>query len=506
MRRRVVGLSREEKTKSLLRVTPQRANVGGNHKPSSTKEVGVDDPPLSTDDEDCTDNAGDEASNLSSSSKSRHPQRRTPPPKDQGLHSSSDEAGAEANIASTRFRVAKSRTRKRKATTKDEINESESECPGHLPPAKTRRLGDDSSRGQEPTSSNPYADEFGFIPPPKSAKLKYGKQRPGSSSARSGDKTKQTAAKSRNTDKASTSKPQLKRLPDDRSADLLNSPRRINDRIVRVESPASSPRSPTGRRVTLPSSIDGILPDDSPKKSFKIPANFGDLSPGPGSSKPVAAISFDLSSDLEERDSPSPVAKESAVSPTVAPTVCPWCEQPVDKALLDDFSRGKRMNVRQQTMFCRDHKKQTAMETWRTMKYPEVDWRDLNKRFEAHRSYLLGIVDGNTSHYRRILASKIESGQARSMMKEGNMNPGYYGPRGFKVMCDYLVEEFGELLKRKAVSDRVIAGRGAAAFIQCVLVAELAVRLIRDDMDVSAEDARGILEESKALGEILHDE
>ncbi|RCI11236.1 hypothetical protein L249_7245 [Ophiocordyceps polyrhachis-furcata BCC 54312] len=499
MGRQVIDISHSDQPKPLLRGTSQRANATSNHKLSSIREVGVNDPPLSTDDEDYADNAGDEASNSSTSLKIKHHQRRSTSPNDQGLHSSSDEGGAEADMASTRFRGAQSGTRKRKASTKDKIDESKTKYSDDLPSAKTRRRGDDSPAGQEPTSSNPYVDELVFSLPKKSPKIKYGKQRPG------GNKIKQAAAKSKNTEKASACKPRLERPPDDRSADLLNSPRRINGRITRLKSPVSSPPSPIGR-LTLPSSINGILPDDSPTKNFKVPANFGDLSPGPGSSKPIDAIAFDLSSDLEERNSPSPVANKSAVSPDVAATVCPWCEQPVNKALLDEFSRGKRMNVRQQTIFCRDHKKKTARETWRIMKYPEVDWRGLDKRFEAHRSYLLGIVDGNASHYRKILASKIESGQARSMMKEGNMNPGYYGPRGFKVMCDYLVGEFGGLLKRKAVSDRVIAGRGAAAFIQCVLVAELAVRLIRDDMDVSAEDARGILEESKALGEILHDE
>ncbi|KAM4059467.1 RTC4-like domain-containing protein [Hirsutella rhossiliensis] len=186
-------------------------------------------------------------------------------------------------------------------------------------------------------------------------------------------------------------------------------------------------------------------------------------------------------------------------------TVCPWCGQPVDKMLLDDFSWGKRMNVRLQTRFCRQHKKQTAMETWRAKNYPEVDWEGMDRRFAAHRSFLLGIINGNASHFRSILAQKIKSGQARSMKKEGDMNPGYYGPRGFDLMCDYLVDEFGELLKEKAVDDRVIAGRGSAAFIQTVLVAELAVQLIKDDMGVSAEEARSIMEESKALGEMVHE-
>lgn len=103
-----------------------------------------------------------------------------------------------------------------------------------------------------------------------------------------------------------------------------------------------------------------------------------------------------------------------------------------------------------------------------------------------------------------VLATKVELGKARSMKKEEDVEPGYYGPRGFNLMCDYTVREFGNLLKTKAVDDRVIAGRGSAAFIQCVLVPELAVRLIMEDMGVGSEEARIIMEESKSLGEIVH--
>ena len=164
------------------------------------------------------------------------------------------------------------------------------------------------------------------------------------------------------------------------------------------------------------------------------------------------------------------------------------------------------MNVRQQTRFCQKHKKQKAIETWWANGYPDVDWQDMDRRFSEHHALLLDIVNGKSSHFRSILKEKIQSGQARSMKKEDNLNPGYYGPRGFNLMCDYLVNEFGSLLKERAVDDRVIAGRGSAAFIQSVLVAELAVQLIKDDLHLSVDDARKILEESKALGEMVHEE
>lgn len=188
-------------------------------------------------------------------------------------------------------------------------------------------------------------------------------------------------------------------------------------------------------------------------------------------------------------------------------TLCPWCGDEVDEQLLKDFSRGQRMNVRLQTKFCQTHKKDTAKKTWVSRGYPEIDWDELPVRIVSHYDSLLTIVDGRKSHYRTLLAGKIEAGEARSLKKEDNLNPGYYGPRGFNLMCDHLVRRFSKLLKERAVQDRVISGRGSAAFIQAVLVAELATLLIMDDMiNKSYDEARIIMEESKAIGEIVNEE
>ncbi|KAL5086160.1 hypothetical protein Trisim1_009647 [Trichoderma cf. simile WF8] len=183
---------------------------------------------------------------------------------------------------------------------------------------------------------------------------------------------------------------------------------------------------------------------------------------------------------------------------------CPWCGATVDMKLLKDFSNGKRLNVRLQTKFCEEHRKKSAMATWESKAYPEVEWSTLESRFKKHQTRLLDIINGEESFYRTRLAAKIEQGQGRSMKKEENLNPGYYGPRGFNMMCDYLVKEYSDMLKKKAVHDKVIAGRGSAAFIQAVLVAELGVQLIMEDMLVSPEEARHILEESKPIGDLVH--
>ncbi|KAF4466633.1 hypothetical protein FALBO_6512 [Fusarium albosuccineum] len=250
-------------------------------------------------------------------------------------------------------------------------------------------------------------------------------------------------------------------------------------------------------------------PPQSPKPVFIAHLDDDDMfgnNADPKSSQ--ISLDTDLSSDSEaHRDVSSDEDNEDDLkNPPNTLTQCPWCGDLVPESALKEYSKGKRLNVQMQTRFCRKHKKETAMDTWRERGYPHVDWRNLEGRFDDHRQYLSRVIDGKPSHFRDILAEKIETGQGRSLKKEGNLNPGYYGPRGCKIMCDYLVEEFGELLKEKAVDDRVIAGRGSAAFIQSVLVAELAVQLIMEDMGVSAAEARDIMEESKAVGEMVHEE
>ncbi|KAF5541899.1 RTC4-like domain-containing protein [Fusarium phyllophilum] len=227
------------------------------------------------------------------------------------------------------------------------------------------------------------------------------------------------------------------------------------------------------------------------------------------SNSDIGSISSPVLSDLDELSDTETINEEPLEDKNSLEdrmTKCPWCGDLVSEQALKDYSKGKRLNVQMQTRFCAKHKKETAMDTWRERGYPHVDWSRLEGRLDDHRAYLTKIVNGKQSFFRDILAEKIETGQARSLKKEGNLNPGYYGPRGCKLMCDYLVEEFGESLKENATKDRVIAGRGSAAFIQSVLVAELAVQLIMEDMDVSALEAREIMEESKALGELIHEE
>ncbi|KAH6898980.1 RTC4-like domain-containing protein [Thelonectria olida] len=446
-------------------------------------------------------------------------------------------------IKSTQFGAAKSSNSRETGTRnarKPRKGASAVDSSQEIPPSsiKRRRIDDEgpsSKKLKKSTSGDYLKDERGFV---KKTKVKA-TYKPRSTSSQE--------PQTRIVKSEPKQKVKLKAAPDSDDLDSPKKPAKAKMRAVAELSFSSPSQSPTGKFVKLSQDTNEDLNDapDSPirkqvrlvtasqtrksrhtKKIFQpiptytkpakfvIPEDLPEVSRGSqedndGRSK--SPLSTDLSdlSDLESQDDSRSAADASHVTEASSTTVtaCPWCGGEVPEALLKEFSKGQRLNVRMQTRFCHKHKKQSALDTWRERSYPaEILWSDLKDRFDEHHTYLLKVVRGEPSHFRSILANKIETGKARNLKKEANLNPGYYGPRGFNLMCDYLVGEFGDMLKEKAVSDRVIAGRGSAAFIESVLVAELAVRLIQEDMDVSVIEARDILEESKALGDIIHED
>ena len=72
---------------------------------------------------------------------------------------------------------------------------------------------------------------------------------------------------------------------------------------------------------------------------------------------------------------------------------------------------------------------------------------------------------------------------------------------------DHLAKAFHILLGELNISDKLIsAGGGVSAYVQAVLVPELATALIKEDMGVNEDRAREIVKESAALGELVNEE
>ncbi|OLN88499.1 hypothetical protein CCHL11_02016 [Colletotrichum chlorophyti] len=288
-----------------------------------------------------------------------------------------------------------------------------------------------------------------------------------------------------------------------------------------VMSMSNLPSSPLGTPPKASLRHSSLSPDLSSRRTAKIELKHPSGSfPGPlprsdkasaqpcvSSSKPVfkggemKKYSFsDLSdfSDIESDDYDGTQAAEAH---------CPMCNQAVDKALLESFSNGARLNIRRQIQFCRLHKKKSAEDAWNARGYPNIDWEGLSDRLPAHFDLIEKIINGSPSHYGSLLIDKVKDGKSRTLLKaEDSLTPGYYGPRGLRALSENIIRRFSSVLRERAVADRLISSRGYSSYVEAVLVPELAVQLICEDMEVRSDQARHILEDSKWIGDLLHED
>lgn len=243
-----------------------------------------------------------------------------------------------------------------------------------------------------------------------------------------------------------------------------------------------------------PSVLEFEKSPDKPKPELKMPEGYDDSAPGRN------LVGFDASLDETLADEPRVLGTGLAH--------CPMCDEVVDEDSLKTFSKGQRMTIARQTKFCQTHRKNSAQKVWEDKGYPNIDWKNLHKRVAGHHDFIESLIRGASSHYSKLHEDKIQSGKNRTIFKtEEYPSPGYYGLRGMSVMTESLVETFSSLLRERAPNDKLISGRGYTAYIQSVLVPELAVKLIQEDMgNTTLEEARTIMEDSRAVGELLNDD
>ncbi|OTB05956.1 hypothetical protein M426DRAFT_21386 [Hypoxylon sp. CI-4A] len=282
-------------------------------------------------------------------------------------------------------------------------------------------------------------------------------------------------------------------------------PDELSDTATETKSTLSSRRiaQPGKSKIRPPKGAKKktAVPDEPPKKPvFKFhtldDSDYSDDS----NDKAVVAINDEYSDD-ETGD-------VTVESPVAAIARCPMCREAVDEELLAKHSDRGRMNIRKQAAFCRLHKRQTALSSSSQKGYPKIEWKTLDTRLEKHHDVLKGILEGTQeSHYRDVLQGNVDSGKNRTLLKTNDsLTPGYYGPRGLRVMTEYIMRSLSSTVRKRAIEDRLVSARGYTGYVQTVLVPELAVRLIMEDMDVAEEDARGIMHDSIEFGELLHED
>jgi hypothetical protein len=158
---------------------------------------------------------------------------------------------------------------------------------------------------------------------------------------------------------------------------------------------------------------------------------------------------------------------------------------------------------------CTEHKAVSLREEWMERGYPEIDWKGMKKRIETHYKPIKAIVHGETeSPFMAIFKQQEKDVRGNPILliqKDHRLQyPGYYGPRGANIMLHWLLRRFGNEITTRNNETSNLAHSSAAAFVQAVLVPEMAVRLIMEDMKITEKRAREVLEESRSIGEILN--
>ncbi|KAL8917634.1 MAG: hypothetical protein Q9172_005756 [Xanthocarpia lactea] len=260
-----------------------------------------------------------------------------------------------------------------------------------------------------------------------------------------------------------------------------------------------------------------------------VRSNFQDPLKAPNSSATVSVgPSFDF--DIDDGNSSSSLSSAPGLQeldaldfhdewlkshpPSSPKSQCPVCKTLVSRLFLEEFSRSGNLNVRQQLGFCKAHKIRSAQKVWRKKGYPSIEWIQFGARLPRYEEDMVGVINRTRrSFYRNAYEDQLKSGLNRTLhqaLLSGNgwegLNVGYYGTKGARILLEYTMSKFASQLRTFAVDEPLISAGGVAGYVQAVLVPELAVMLVKDDMDVDEEQARVILSESSEIGHLLNEE
>ncbi|KAK5721058.1 hypothetical protein LTR15_007022 [Elasticomyces elasticus] len=236
--------------------------------------------------------------------------------------------------------------------------------------------------------------------------------------------------------------------------------------------------------------------------------------------------SIDLSDLSDAASSPPPEVVASFNLPSAVRRLeCAVCGDSVTASQREDFEdrfeQAKSWNYKWQQRFCQYHKQTEASQLWVERGYPDIDWIRFESRLKhsRHIEHIERMISGEiSSAFRKQFQKKVKS-RAKTLLQAADDenagisgSAGYYGPRGEKLMSDHITSSFADELRSHAIRDTLVASAGVSGglsgFIQSVLVPELAVSLIREDLELQKRslDPMKVLEDSAELGEIMHPE
>lgn len=278
---------------------------------------------------------------------------------------------------------------------------------------------------------------------------------------------------------------------------------------------------------------DDELPVPRPKPPTtipRLPANYAATSSLPSSSLPADTDTATHSPPFDDDDDDILPPPPSRPDPD---TICALCEDAVDETEQLRFWALHPRTVRNQMLFCKEHKRAKAQQEYTAQGFPAIDWPALPARIRALRPELVALLRNDTpeeSAFRRAHTQRLASGKA-AVLPRGKArkkapahdeaapapqtdalglglggSTGYYGARGKRVMMEVVSAELAEDIREVAARDPVVGRSGFAMFLQAVLVPELTLLLVMQDNEVGKGVAGQIVAQSAELGEVLNEE
>ncbi|KAL6249083.1 hypothetical protein RBB50_004146 [Rhinocladiella similis] len=195
---------------------------------------------------------------------------------------------------------------------------------------------------------------------------------------------------------------------------------------------------------------------------------------------------------------------------------CPICQKHVhdsESVFVPDNLRS--LSFKQQQTFCTKHQVADAKDLYKERGYPHIDWEDLEKSRIPEQMHLLKklINRQTTSVYLDKLDEMIKVAKGnrkaiRQYLANGVVDvaqPGYYGPKGTRIMVTVITDCLTDTLKAALQSDSVLRAAGVGGYVSAVLVPELTLQLVMADLKLSdAAEGRRVLNESTKIGVLLN--
>ncbi|RMZ76155.1 hypothetical protein DV738_g5125, partial [Chaetothyriales sp. CBS 135597] len=200
------------------------------------------------------------------------------------------------------------------------------------------------------------------------------------------------------------------------------------------------------------------------------------------------------------------------------------CRKQISITLLHDGERKMKMqslSLKSQRDICHRHQLAEARDLAHQRGYPvvvdhPVDWAELERvripRLLTHlRRVLLRQTPSFYLDQLDVHAAAAKAGRPkrlRTYLQVGVLDvvkPGYYGPKGQRVVCDAVMNLLAADLRQASRDDNVVHAAGVGAYVAAVLIPECTMRLVMEDMRTRSQDrARDILAESSDIGRLLN--